>query len=420
MLWLTLLPTLSLLIWIYLLGFRGQFWRTEPCLESAATPADFGTVAQAPSVCVVIPARNEAELLPQTLRSLLTQDYPGPLSVVLVDDHSTDGTATIAQATAQQVLQSASADQPSRTLTVLAAQPLPPGWTGKLWALEQGTQCALSQSPTPDYILLTDADIHHDSQNLGRLVQQGRSLNLDLVSVIVRLRCDSFWEKVLIPAFVFFFQKLYPFRWVNIPAHPTAAAAGGCILLRPTALQRIGGIRSIRDALIDDCTLAHTIKHSSPQSLGKNEERRMKNEGRANPIWLGLSTHTRSLRPYPTLQSIWDMVARTAYTQLHYSPWLLLGTIIGMTVVYMVPVIMLIPTLWMQQWLGAIASLITLGLMAIAYFPSIRFYRCPPILAFCLPSIALLYTLMTLDSARRYGLGVKSSWKGRDYSVTDG
>ncbi|MGK7890046.1 MAG: glycosyltransferase [Leptolyngbyaceae cyanobacterium] len=435
--WLTFSPLLSLFIWIYLLGLRGQFWRTEPCLESVPLPEMTGRDPEAPSVCVVIPARNEAELLPQTLRSILTQNYPGPLSVILVDDHSTDDTATIAQAIAQQVDQSASPDQSPRTLTILTAQPLPPGWTGKLWALEQGTQSALNQSPVPDYILLTDADIDHDPQNLRRLVQQARSLNLDLASIMVRLRCESLWEQVLIPAFVFFFQKLYPFRWVNIPSHPTAAAAGGCILLRPSALKRIGGIRSIRDALIDDCTLAHTIKRKSAKRRTKNEEFPDSTPQRpnaptpfprssilsppsfGNPIWLGLSTHTRSLRPYPTLQSIWDMVARTAYTQLHYSPWLLLGTVVGMSMVYLVPVITLIPAFLAQQWWAVFASALTLGLMAIAYWPSVRFYHCSPILAACLPGIAFLYTLMTLDSARRYWLGVKSSWKGRNYSASE-
>ncbi|MEB3231631.1 MAG: glycosyltransferase, partial [Leptolyngbyaceae bacterium] len=377
MLWLTLLPSLSLLIWIYLLGFRGQFWRTEPCLESVTPSHRLELEDNAPRVSVVIPARNEADMVPQTLRSLLTQDYPGEISVILVDDHSTDGTATVAQTTAQQV-ESATSHQPPRTLTILAAQPLPSGWTGKLWALEQGTQYALAQTPLPDYILLTDADIYHDAQNLKRLVQQARSHHLDLASIMVRLRCDSFWEQVLIPAFVFFFQKLYPFRWVNRPTHPTAAAAGGCILLRPSALQRIGGIGSIRDALIDDCALAHTIKRKREEGRGKTEEGAVFNASTSpisralaffprssllsprssllsppsceNPIWLGLSTHTRSLRPYPTLKSIWDMVARTAYTQLHYSPWLLLGTLVGMTVVYMVPVILCLPTLLMQQW----------------------------------------------------------------------
>ncbi|NET08996.1 MAG: glycosyl transferase family 2 [Merismopedia sp. SIO2A8] len=393
------------------------------------------------------------------MRSLLTQHYPGELSIILVDDHSTDGTATVAQQVAQQVSQYLSqetfqeivqeAGQPETPqpeipqpvpqeraqqvshessqhviqenvpLTVLKAKPLPSGWTGKLWALEQGTQKAMAQTPCPDYILLTDADIDHDTLNLQRLVTKARSLNLDLASVMVRLRCESVWEQSLIPAFVFFFQKLYPFRWVNIPHHPTAAAAGGCILIRPTALKRIGGISAIRDALIDDCTLAHVVKwgkQKEPSNIQNPKSKIQHPNTPPYPIWLGLSTHTRSLRPYPSLKSIWDMVARTAYTQLHYSPLLLVGTLGGMVLVYLIPIIGLPWAILTHQWWGAIASLLTWGLMAIAYSPSIRFYQCPIWFAFCLPGVALLYTLMTLDSALRYWRGQGGQWKGRTYS----
>jgi len=237
------------------------------------------------------------------------QEYPGSIQVILVDDQSNDGTARVDQQTAQAL-------DKIEQLQILTAKPLPSGWTGKLWALEQGTQQAQTLNPPPEYLLLTDADIEHESGNLRQLVAKAQQEKLDLVSLMVRLRCQNFWERFLIPAFVFFFQKLYPFRWVNDPTNPTAAAAGGCILIRRDALTRIGGIQAIRQALIDDCAIAQAIK-SVHHPKGR--------------IWLGLSSLTRSLRPYPSLASIWEMVTRTAFTQLNYSPWLLLGTLAAMT-----------------------------------------------------------------------------------------
>jgi hopene-associated glycosyltransferase HpnB len=390
---------LALLIWLYLLGWRGQFWRTDQRLpEFSAAPA-------APAICAIIPARNEADLLPQTLRSLLTQEYGGAFHIFLVDDHSTDGTADVARDVAAALDQSAQ-------LTVLSAQPLPPGWTGKLWALEQGTQAALALQP--DYCLLTDADIAHDRTNLHRLVNQAEQHHLDLVSLMVLLRCASFWEKLLIPAFVFFFQKLYPFRWVNHPGHPTAAAAGGCSLIRRSALIRIGGIGGIRSALIDDCALAQAVK-GHPTHPRSTVDGMIAPVG--GPIWLGLTTTTQSLRPYPSLQTIWDMIARTAFTQLQYSPWLLVGTVFSMAVVYLVPPIGFLVALWLGNWPIALLNLITYLLMTFAYWPIVRFYRCGWGFALALPIIALLYTLMTLDSARRHWQGQGGSWKGRVYGV---
>lgn len=378
---------LSLTIWIGLLFLWGQFWRTDQQLEETETK-----LKEFPAVCAVIPARNEADLLPITLRSLLNQDYPGSFSVFLVDDHSTDGTAEVAKETAQAL----GKDQ---QLHIVTAEPLPPGWTGKLWAMEQGIQAVetLHATSLPEYILLTDADIQHDLSNLQRLVALALQENLDLASIMVRLRCESFWEKLLIPAFVFFFQKLYPFRWVNNPNNPTAAAAGGCILIRREALTRIGGIQVVRQALIDDCALADAVKSSN---------------GR---IWLGLSSLTRSLRPYPSLATIWDMVARTAFTQLNYSPFLLLGTLFGMTLIYLVPPIGIILGTVTGNWLITATGLFGWLLMTIAYFPTIRFYRCSPWFACCLSAIALLYTLMTLDSALRHWQGRGGAWKGRVY-----
>jgi len=378
------LALLSLAIWIYLVCFRGQFWRTDRRLSAQLLPLD-----KSPSVCIIIPARNEADLLPITLRSLLTQDYSGTLNLFLVDDHSTDRTAEVARETAETLGKS---DQ----LHILSAAPLPPGWTGKLWALDQGVQKAMTLEP--DYILLTDADIEHDRANLSQLVAKAVGDDRELVSLMVRLRCQSIWEKLLIPAFVFFFAKLYPFRWVNEPENSIAGAAGGCSLIRREALTRIGGIQAIRQALIDDCALAEAIKSSGSRR-----------------IWLGLSDSTRSLRPYDSLETIWTMVARTAFTQLNYSPLLLIGTVFGMSLIYLLPPLGAVFGIVAGQWSIAIPSLFAYLLMSLAYVPIVRFYRCPIWLSGCLPTIAFLYTLMTIDSARRHWQGKGGAWKGRVY-----
>ncbi len=367
------LSIVSLLIWIYLLGLRGQFWRMNQRLSASDS--------QNASVCVVIPARNEADLLPMTLRSLLTQNYSSTLNIVLVDDHSSDGTAEIARETAKELGKS---DQ----LEILSAEPLPAGWTGKLWALEQGIQTGMKLQP--DYFLLTDADIQHDADNVQDLVNKAINDDRELVSLMVRLRCVSFWEKLLIPAFVFFFAKLYPFRWANDPTRSLAAAAGGCSLIRREALTRIGGVGVIRHALIDDCALAEAIK-----STGSHR------------IWLGLTSATISLRPYDSLDTIWSMVSRTAYTQLNYSPALLAGAVFGMFIVYLFPVIGIL--------FGNLFSLFTYLFMILAYFPIVQFYGCPVWFAFCLPAIAFLYLLMTIDSALKHWQGQGGAWKGRTY-----
>jgi hopene-associated glycosyltransferase HpnB len=389
------LAFLSLTIWVILLGFWGQFWRCDQQLTRQETD-----LPMFPAICAVVPARNEADLLPVTLRSLLNQDYPGHLSVVLVDDSSTDGTANVARDVAQEL-------DKTQQLHVLSGQALAPGWTGKLWALHQGIQYAQTLTPPPDYVLLTDADIEHDALNLRCLVAKAQQEDLDLVSLMVRLRCESFWEKLLIPAFVFFFQKLNPFPWVNDPTKPTAAAAGGCILMTREALTRIGGIEVVRDALIDDCALAQAVK-SSRFTLSASSPK----------IWLGLTNSTQSLRPYPSLSTIWDMVARTAFTQLNYSLGLLIVTVIGMILVYIVPPVCAIFGLLTGNWLVAIAALSTWLVMAYAYLPTIRFYGCSPALALCLPGIAFLYTLMTVDSAVRHWQKRGGTWKGRVYSKT--
>lgn len=401
------LTILSLVIWIILLGFRGQFWQADQKLE--VQPSELEVF---PSICAVIPARNEAELLPITLRSLLLQDYAGTLSIILVDDQSTDQTGNVAQKIAQDL-------NKSFQLDVISAPPLPSGWTGKLWAMEQGIRHAQTLTPQPDYFLLTDADIEHDSANLRQLVTKAKQADLELVSLMVLLRCESFWEQLLIPAFVFFFQKLYPFRWVNDPDNTTAAAAGGCILIHSEALIRIGGIQVVRKALIDDCALAGAVKSSN---INKGILTRLTSsivkEQEGGKIWLGLSNLTRSLRPYPTLSSIWEMVARTAFTQLKYSRLLLLGTLMGMMIIYIIPPLSTILGALTGNWLIVITGLISWLLMAIAYFPTIRLYNCSPLLTFCLPAIAFLYTLMTVDSALRHWRGQGGAWKGRVYAAT--
>jgi hopene-associated glycosyltransferase HpnB len=376
-----------LVIWLFLLLFWGQFWRVNHQLE---TNKDVLAKQPLPTVCVVIPARNEADVVPISLRSLLLQDYPGNFTIFLVDDQSSDGTANFAEGVAHAL-------DKTKQLQIVSSASLPTGWTGKLWAMEQGVQTASELAP--DYFLLTDADIEHDPSNLRRLVAKAEAQKLDLVSIMVRLRCQSFWEQLLIPAFVFFFQKLYPFSWVNNPKKAIAAAAGGCILIRAEALNRIGGLQIIRQALIDDCSLAKAVKSSH----GK--------------IWLGLSTLTISLRPYDSLKTIWDMVARSAYTQLNYSPFLLLGSLLGMILVYIVPPLAIMLGLAFGNWIITLTSLIGYLLMTYAYFPIIRFYKCSPVFAFSLPIIAVLYTLMTIDSALRHWQGRGGAWKGRVYPV---
>ena len=342
-----IIACLSLAIWIYLILFRGQFWWANQYLSS-----NEHKLSKNPKVSVIIPARNEAEALPISLNSLLNQDYDQEFKIILIDDQSTDNTGKIAEQIAKK-------NHQEHQLTVINGQALPAGWTGKLWAMQQGINYA-QENLNPEYFLFTDADINHDSNNLKQLIAKAEKDNLDLVSLMVLLRCKSFWEKILIPAFVFFFQKLYPFPWVNNPQKKTAAAAGGCILIRAEALQRIGGIQVLRDALIDDCTLASEVKNTLPENRS---------------IWLGLTNTTYSLRPYLDLTTVWNMVARTAFTQLNYSVWLLIGTILGMILTYLFAPIGLVIGIVMGNSLVAIAAGLTWLLMAIAYYPTLKLYQ---------------------------------------------
>lgn len=344
-----------------------------------------------------MPARNEAEVLPISLSSLLKQDYKGEFQVILIDDQSTDETSKIAQEVAQKYCQ-------IQRIKILLGKPLPSEWTGKLWAVEQGIFQANQQLSPPDYFLLTDADIEHSQDNLSQLVTKAEQENLALVSLMVLLRCKSFWEKLLIPAFIFFFQKLYPFPLVNNSNKKTAAAAGGCILIRRDILEKIGGIKILHKALIDDCSLAIAVKSYL-----------QKENTSYHSIWLGLTQSTYSLRPYPTLETIWNMVARTAFTQLNYSPWLLIGTMIGLFLTYLTSPIAIIMGLLLKNWFIFGVGLITWLLMAIAYLPTLKLYKLSFLWAFSLPIIAFLYSLMTIDSALRHWQGKGGNWKGRTY-----
>ena len=381
---------LSLVIWLFLLLFWGRFWLADQRLEKTEIK-----LTSYPDICAIVPARNEADVLSISMASLLTQDYPGTFSVVLVDDNSSDRTTEVAQEIANKL-------NKTKRINIVFGKPLATGWKGKLWAMKQGIDRAQQQIPKPDYFLFTDADIKHDRHNLLQLVSQAETKDLDLVSLMVLLHCKSIWEKLLIPAFVFFFQKLYPFSWVNHLDLSIAAAAGGCILIRRQALENIGGLESIKDALIDDCALARAIKFN---------DKKQGNKG----IWLGLTETTISLRAYDDLKTIWDTIARTAYTQLNYSPLLLVGTILGMGIVYLASPLCLIIGLIINNWLLVTISLITWLLMTIAYIPTIRLYKLSILWAFTLPAIAFLYTMMTIDSAWKYWQGKGGAWKGRTY-----
>ena len=353
-----------------------------------------------PAVLAVVPARNEADILPSTLPLLLGQDYPGPYEVFLVDDESADGTGKVARRVAQET-------GSGHRLTVLSGEPLTPGWTGKLWAMEQGVRAA--SVAQPKYILLTDADISHPQNSLTTLVSKAEADGLDLVSLMARLQVITVWEMLLIPAFVFFFAKLYPFRWVNNSNRSTAAAAGGCMLVRREALERAGGLERVAGQLIDDCALASLLKCPRKPADGK--------------IWLGLAPDVRSLRSYQGLGGIWNLVTRTAFTQLRYSAIILLGTVLGMFLLYAVPVLgvgggLVSGALGQQTtlawWLVA-AGLLAWILVAGSYLATLQWFRQPPVLGFLLPFIAALYTLMTIDSARRHWQGIGAGWNGRTY-----
>ncbi|MEJ2626632.1 MAG: glycosyltransferase [Pseudolabrys sp.] len=360
-------------IWAYLMVARGGFWRgavrdDDDVAAPTASPETW------PAVAVVIPARNEAEGIGACVGSLLGQDYPGPLSVTVVDDDSDDGTGDAAKNAGK-----AAAAPGGPSLTVLRGQPLPAGWTGKLWAVKQGVVAALERDPKPEFLLLTDADIAHAPDNVRSLVVRARAGGYGLTSLMAKLRCASLAERVHVPAFIYFFQMLFPFRWVMQPKAATAAAAGGCMLVRANALEQAGGIEAIRHALIDDCALAARLK-----AVG--------------PIWLGLTDRAVSLRPYDDFAEVKRMITRSAYAQLRYSPLLLIGTLAAMTLVFVAPPVVAILAAGWPRWLGLAAW----ALMALSFVPTLRFYRVSPLWGIALPAIALLYTYYTLDSAYQH------------------
>ncbi|HEV2366130.1 MAG TPA: glycosyltransferase [Caulobacteraceae bacterium] len=405
----------ALASWGYLLAFRGGFWLTrERDGDSAGAVTPHLPIAQWapsspggrgegntspggrgrgprrgassegeglrsqvwPAVAVIVPARNEADVIAASLSSLLAQDYPGPFRILLIDDDSADGTAEAARALAD----------PDRRLSVVRGAPLRGGWTGKLWAMSQGVETAAEA----DYLLFTDADIAHASDNLRALVERAQAGGLVLTSLMARLKIESLADKGLIPAFVLFFSMVFPFAWANDPRRPMAAAAGGCMLVARAALQRAGGLAAIRGAIIDDCALAALLK-----PLG--------------PIWLGLTNRARSLRAYRTVPAIAAMIARSAYAQLRYSPVLLAGTLAGLGLTFLSPpALAILGTGWTRA-LGAASW----AAMAIAFQPMLAFYRRSPLWGLAAPAIAALYAGFTLASAVQVWRGRGGVWKGR-------
>ncbi|HEY1614978.1 MAG TPA: glycosyltransferase [Rhizomicrobium sp.] len=376
----TFVALVPVAIWVFLLLGRGLFW----CARERDEKGDGGTAAQEsfPSVIAIVPARDEREVIARSLESLFAQDYRGPFRIVLVDDQSTDETAGIARDAAARAGKGTSFE-------CIEARARPNGWAGKVWAMQEGLAHVCSQD-APDYLLLTDADIAHAPDNLRRLVARAEAGRLVLVSSMAKLHCESFAEKLLIPAFVFFFDMLFPFAWVNDPDRSTAAAAGGCMLARREALLAAGGFGSIAGAIIDDCALARALK-------------------RQGPIWLGLTNRATSIRPYGGFVDIARMVARSAFAQLGYSPALLCGTVLGMLMVYAAPPLLALFTTGTPRFEGVIAWV----LMAVAFQPMLHFYRRSPLWGFALPLIGALYAAFTVDSAIQYWRGRGGMWKGR-------
>lgn len=372
----------SVLIWVYLLLGRGAFWQVTEHFADMGRPAAPGGEQISHRVAVIIPARNEADVIAQSITSLLNQSGNNTIHIFLVDDGSADGTAARARQAAAEAGKSA-------FLTVIAGNLLEPGWTGKLWAVQQGI--ARARDFAPDFFLLTDADIHHAPDNIATLVHVAQGRPCDLASFMVRLQCRTLAEKFLIPAFVFFFFKLYPPAWISGPRHRTAGAAGGSILIRSKALDAAGGIAAIRNQIIDDCALARAVKSTG------------------GSLWLGMADQTVSLRPYQTFAEVGRMISRTAFNQLNHSILLLAAAAAGLTVLYLLPPLLLLTHHLLPAALGATAWLF----MTLAYLPMVRFYRLNPLWSLALPLTALFYMGATIHSAIKYWVGRGGEWKGR-------
>jgi len=369
-----ILAVACMAIWAYLLAARGSFWRGLVADEFVASRPQ-----QWPAVTIIIPARNEAEVIGASVKSLLQQNYPGALSLVLVDDDSSDGTANVARTAAARS---------GHELTVVSSGGPPAGWSGKVWALKRGI--AFAETMQPHYLLLTDADIVHAPGTLSWLVAQSLNGGFVLTSLMAELRCESLAERVHVPAFIYFFQMLFPFAWVNRTDRRIAAAAGGCMLIRAEALARAGDIDSIRNALIDDCALAARLK-----AVG--------------PIWLSLTKRVRSIRAYPRFADVRQMIARSAYAQLRYSPLLLAATALGMALTFLAPPLL---TLFAAGW-PRFAAIATWVAMALSFVPTTKFHRLSPLWGLGLPIIAVLYLAYTFSSAYRHLRRRGGQWKGR-------
>jgi hopene-associated glycosyltransferase HpnB len=373
---------LSALIWLYLLVARGSFFYLRPYDDDLAVHT---APSKWPSVVAIVPARDEAETIGRSVHSLLEQNYAGEFSVIVVDDHSEDSTAAIAREVAAQ-------RNATGRVRILSASALPARWTGKLWALNEGVRSA---STSAAYLWLTDADIIHAPDALTRLVSRAESERLALTSLMVQLRAETLAERFTIPAFLFFFLKLYPPKWSASSKARTAGAAGGCILLQTATLDRIGGFESIRGEVIDDCALARAVKRSG----GK--------------IWMGITRKSLSLRAYHTLREVRDMIARTAFTQLRYSPLFFLATLLGLALTYLAPVALLFVTDTQTRTI----SLATWLVMASLFLPTVRFYRVNPLWAPLLSATAAFYAYATLLSVIRYYSHRGAHWKGRSQAA---
>ena len=437
-LWLAIACAVSAAAWVYLVAVHGGFWLTGQRLPGTRNTAvgpmaaepQVGEPTVWPAVAAVVPARNEAESLPSTLPAVLGQDYPGEFCVFLVDDRSDDGTGQLAAELGEKAARDGGAP-----LTVVGGAPRPDGWAGKVWAMAQGCAAAAgepsqpnqpgppnqpsqpretSQPGVPEYLLFTDADILWAPNALRDLVRAAVADDRAMVSQMALLRAETAWERLVVPAFVYFFAQLYPFRRVNDPRRRTAAAAGGCMLIRRSALEAAGGLEPIRGALIDDVALGTLLKRADS----------------GHRIWLGLTTDVVSARPYPSLRTLWHMIARSAYVQLRYNPALLAGTLIGLLLLYVVPPAGAIVALTAASTgaagtgaaatataVTAVAGLAGWVLMTISFIPMLRLYRLSPLRAPALPLIALLYAAMTADSARRHYSGRAVSWRGRAASL---